>query len=107
MGAAGVLPGHDRPAELPLGSIVIKRDHRVVAVGDDPVPLPVKRREGHLRGSLQARGLRLLLAGLVDHAGRSVPALACPVQPFRGGLLLPPQTPPRPPPTAPPPLLPP
>jgi hypothetical protein len=57
MGAAGVLPGHDRPADLALREVVIRRDHGVVAVRDDAVPFAVQGGERLLRGFGQARGV--------------------------------------------------
>ena len=66
-GAAGVLPGHDRPADLAFGGIIVKRQHRVVLVRDEPVPFAVQGGERLLRGFLQAGGSHLLLPGLVDH----------------------------------------
>jgi hypothetical protein len=72
MRASGPLPGHDRPADRPLGQVVIQGHHWVVAVGDQPVPLPVQGRERLFRGFLQARGLRLLLSPTPEaDSGRS------------------------------------
>src|SRR6266487_4382177 len=52
-GAAGVLPGHHRPADLAFGSVIVQRHHRVAPVRDEPVPFAVQGGERLLRRFLQ------------------------------------------------------
>src|ERR1035437_5435954 len=86
-GPAGVLPGHDGPANLALRGVIVQRYHRVVPVRDQAVPLAVQGGERLLRRLGQAGGGHLRLPRLVDHGERLIPGGVCPVQ-RRGGLLL-------------------
>jgi len=65
-GPAGVLPGHDRTADLALGWVIVQPDDREVAVRDEAVPFAVQGGERLVRGRGQAGRGHLLLACLVD-----------------------------------------
>ena len=88
MGAAGVLPGHDRAPDRSFRDVIVQADQRVAAVRGQPVPFPVQGGERLLRGLGQARGLRCFF--LVRRSRRARrPTPGRPSQPGRGrGFLL-------------------